>query len=120
MQPDYKSEKESRIRTDDTPKDEPVEPDEQVKFANHIKQLLKQTFSDDQNRMIMTIEELGDKVGIKRGVFAKIVNQSRPNKHVASRDCIPETDEPMLLAIWRDGHVDSSSECHVIDCMAEF
>ena len=28
---------------------------------------------------------------------------------------IPETDEPMLLAIWRDGHVDSGSERHVID-----
>ena len=33
---------------------------------------------------------------------------------------IPETDEPMLLAIWRDGHVDSGSEHHVIDCMAQF
>ena len=33
---------------------------------------------------------------------------------------LPETDEPMLLAIWRDGHVDSGSERHVIDCMAQF
>ena len=33
---------------------------------------------------------------------------------------IPETDEPMLLAIWADGHVDSGSERRVIDCMAQF
>jgi hypothetical protein len=33
---------------------------------------------------------------------------------------IPETDEPMCLAIWRDGDVDSGSERHVIDCMAQF
>ena len=32
---------------------------------------------------------------------------------------IPETDEPLLLCVWRDGHVDSGSERHVIDCMAQ-
>ena len=26
---------------------------------------------------------------------------------------IPETDEPMMLAIWRDGHVDSGSADHI-------
>ena len=33
---------------------------------------------------------------------------------------IPETDEPLLLCIWADGHVDSGCERHVIDCMAQF
>ena len=33
---------------------------------------------------------------------------------------ISETDEPMAICIWRDGHVDSGSERHVIDCMAQF
>ena len=33
---------------------------------------------------------------------------------------IPETDESLLLCIWADGHVDSGSERHVIDCMAQF
>ena len=33
---------------------------------------------------------------------------------------IPETDEPMGLAIYRDGHVDSGSEKVVIDCMAQY
>lgn len=33
---------------------------------------------------------------------------------------IPETDEPMAICIWRDGHVDSGSERHIIDCMAQF
>lgn len=26
---------------------------------------------------------------------------------------IPETDEPMMLAIWKDGHVDSGSAEHI-------
>ena len=39
---------------------------------------------------------------------------------IAYEMVIPETDEPMLLAIWADGHVDSGSEHHVIDCMAQF
>ena len=39
---------------------------------------------------------------------------------IAYEMVIPETDEPMLLAIWADGHVDSGSERHVIDCMAQF
>ena len=26
---------------------------------------------------------------------------------------IPETDEPMMLAIWRNGHVDSGSADHI-------
>ena len=87
---DYRSNKESAIRTEDRQSSNANEQDKPVKLAEHIKQLLKvkNKFSDEQSRMIMTIEELGDKVGIKRGVFAKIVNQSRPNKHTASRDCI--------------------------------
>ncbi len=86
---EYRSNKESEIRTVDRLRSNSNEQDKPEKFADHIKALLKKhTVSDEQSRMIMTIEELGDKVGIKRGVFAKIINQSRPNKHVASRDCI--------------------------------
>ena len=33
---------------------------------------------------------------------------------------IPETDDPMAICIWRDGHVDSGSEHHIFDCMAQF
>ena len=33
---------------------------------------------------------------------------------------IPETDEPLLLCVWRDGHVDSGYERHIFDCMAQF
>ena len=33
---------------------------------------------------------------------------------------IPETDEPMGLAIYRNGRVDSGSEKVVIDCMAQY
>ena len=33
---------------------------------------------------------------------------------------IPEREEPLLLCIWADGHVDSGSERRVIDCMAQF
>ena len=39
---------------------------------------------------------------------------------IAFEMVIPETDEPMLLCIWKDGHIDSGSERHVIDCMAQF
>lgn len=39
---------------------------------------------------------------------------------VAFEMVIPETDEPMLLCVWKDGHVDSGSERSVIDCMAQF
>ena len=43
-----------------------------------------------------------------------------PYNAIAYELVIPETDKPMLLAIWRDGHVDSGSERYVIDCMAQF
>ena len=33
---------------------------------------------------------------------------------------IPETDEPMAICIWRDGHVDSGSERSIFDCLAQF
>ena len=32
---------------------------------------------------------------------------------LAYRMTIPETDEPMMLAIWKDGHVDSGSAEHI-------
>ena len=33
---------------------------------------------------------------------------------------IPETDEPMVICIWRDGHVDSGSERSISDCLTQF
>ena len=31
---------------------------------------------------------------------------------------LPGIDEPMMLAVWKDGHVDSGSPRHICDCFA--
>ena len=31
---------------------------------------------------------------------------------------LPDIDEPMMIAIWRDGHIDSGSVRRICDCLA--
>ena len=31
---------------------------------------------------------------------------------------LPDIDEPMMIAIWRDGHIDSGSVKGICDCLA--
>ena len=31
---------------------------------------------------------------------------------------LPEIDEPMMIAIWKDGHIDSGSAKAICDCLA--
>lgn len=31
---------------------------------------------------------------------------------------LPQIDEPMMLAVWKDGHVDSGSVRGIFDCLA--
>ena len=64
----------------------------------------------------------GGKELVSRGFYYSIVNfceQHRINC-IGYEMHLPDTEEPMMLAIWRDGHIDSGSKESVEICMNQY
>ena len=52
--------------------------------------------------------------------YRKAVETCRKNgcNAIAYELTLPGIDGPMMLAVWKDGHVDSGSQKHICDCFA--
>lgn len=64
----------------------------------------------------------GDLIDIPEDIWEKSMSECAEKGYnaVMYEMTIPETDDPMALCIWADGHVDSGAERDVIECMAQF
>ena len=66
------------------------------------------------------IEPNGSRVELNSFFVGNVVNDCiRMNCNAITYDLfLPDIDEPLMIAIWRDGHIDSGSVKGICDCLA--
>ena len=62
----------------------------------------------------------GTRVELNSFFVGNVVNDCiRMNCNAITYDLfLPDIDEPLMIAIWRDGHIDSGSVKGICDCLA--
>ena len=61
-----------------------------------------------------------DRISLTADFYRKAVKQCEEGGYNAvTYDLIlPDIDEPLMIAFWRDGHIDSGSAKNICDCLA--
>ena len=62
----------------------------------------------------------GNRVELNSFFVGNVINDCiRMNCNAITYDLfLPDIDEPMMIAIWKDGHIDSGSAKTICDCLA--